>query len=40
MKLLLGIGLTVLLLAAIRLIKHYLYAAVHRQERQKSEELS
>ena len=40
MKLLIGIGLTVVLLAVIIRIKHYLYAAVRRQEQQKSEEPS
>lgn len=40
MKLFLGIGLTVLLLASILFIKHYLYAAIRHQERKKREELS
>lgn len=40
MKLLLGIGLTVLLLIGIIVTKHTLYAAIRRQERQKSEEPS
>ncbi len=40
MKLLLGIGLTALLLAAILFIKHSLYAAIRHQERKKSEEPS
>ncbi len=40
MKLLLGIGLTVVLLIGIIVIKHTLYAAIRRQEQQKSEEPS
>ena len=40
MKLLLGIGLTVVLLVGIIVIKHTLYAAIRRQEQHKSEELS
>jgi capsular polysaccharide biosynthesis protein len=40
MKLLLGIGLTVVLLISIIVIKHTLYTAIRRQEQQKSEEPS
>lgn len=38
MKLLIGIGLAVVLLVGIIGIKHILYAAIRRQEQQKSEE--
>lgn len=40
MKLLLGIGLTAMLLIGIIILKRTLYAAIRRQERQKSEEPS
>ena len=38
MKLLIGIGLTAVLLVGIIRIKHLLYTAIRRQEQQKSEE--
>ncbi len=40
MKLLLGIGLTAMLLIGIIILKRTLYAAIRRQEQHKSEEPS
>lgn len=40
MKLLIGIGLTAVLLIGIIVIKHTLFTLIHRQEQEKSEEPS